>query len=130
MNKFVSARIAYYVVFIGILLYLWDTLSRSLIFSFTFALELHTYIDADWASDPTVWHFTIGFCVLISASLSSWKIQKQDIVARSSPKVEYLVIVDTVVAEVVWLCLIFDIDVSLRTPTLLYYVNKRKSSFL
>ncbi|XP_020686928.1 uncharacterized protein LOC110102790, partial [Dendrobium catenatum] len=47
-------------------------------------LELHSYTDADWASDASDRKSISGFCTFLGPNLISWTVKKQVIVAKSS----------------------------------------------
>ena len=91
------------------------------------SLELHAYLDADWTGDSIDRCSIIGFCFLLGTSLVSWRNKKQDVVSRSSTKVEYRALVDTT-CELVWLCwLLVDMDTPQATPL---YCDNRSAIYI
>ncbi|XP_020696994.1 uncharacterized protein LOC110110045 [Dendrobium catenatum] len=52
-------------------------------------LDLHSYLDADWASDTTDRKSISGFCTFLGPNLIAWTVKKQATVAKSSTKAEY-----------------------------------------
>ena len=64
-------------------------------------LELHAYLDANWAGDPTNRHSTIGYCFFLGNSLILWRSKKQFVVVGSSTEVEYRALADTT-QELLW----------------------------
>jgi hypothetical protein len=78
-----------------ILWYLKGTLFHRLYFSSQSLLQLHAYIDADWAGDSIDRRSTTGYYFLLGTSLISWRSKKQTIVARSSTEAKYCALVET-----------------------------------
>ena len=66
---------------------------------------------------------SVGYCFLLGDSLISWRSKKQTVVARSSTKAEYRVLVATT-AELIWLrWLLQDLGVDCSTATKLHCDN-------
>ena len=85
VNQFMAApRSPHYAAVLRILRYLKGTIFDGLNFSSHSSLTLQTYLDADWASDPTNRRSTTGYCFFIGDSLISWRSKKQIVVAGSS----------------------------------------------
>ncbi|XP_047309644.1 uncharacterized mitochondrial protein AtMg00810-like [Impatiens glandulifera] len=124
VSQFVTAPITvHWAIFLRILMYLRGTQFHSLLFPSTSSLELCTYSDADWASDPTDRKSTIRYCIFLYDSLISWKSKKQDVISRSSIEAEYHAIALTTY-EIVWLgWLLTDMGISITHPTLLHCDN-------
>ncbi|KAI0494924.1 hypothetical protein KFK09_025070 [Dendrobium nobile] len=86
-------------------------------------LNLSTYVDADWASDPHDRKSTIGFCTFLGSNLISWSIKKQTTVAKSSTEAEYRALASAT-PDIVWLRrLLQDFDVKQIQPTKVYCDN-------
>ncbi len=66
----------HYATVLCILRYIKNTLFHGLHFSAQSALELRSYVDADWAGVPTDRRFTIGYYFLLGSSLISWRSKK------------------------------------------------------
>jgi len=72
VSQFMSTpRSTHYVTVLRILRYVKGTLFHSLHFSSCSSLELRSYSDADWASDPIDHRSTTGYCFLLGTSLIS-----------------------------------------------------------
>jgi hypothetical protein len=125
VSQFLAApRSTYFSVVLRILCNLKGTFFHGLHFSSQSPLELHAYIDADWAGNPTDRRSTIGYCFLLGTSLISWRSKKQSVVTRSNTEAEYRALADTT-SELLWLrWLLQDMDVSLSSATHVYYDNR------
>jgi hypothetical protein len=61
-----------------------NTISHVLLIQPTTALKLHTFNDADWASDHEDRQSVGAYCVYLGKNLVSWGCNQQQTVARSS----------------------------------------------
>ncbi|PKU65364.1 Retrovirus-related Pol polyprotein from transposon TNT 1-94 [Dendrobium catenatum] len=84
-----------------LLRYIKGTLSYGLPISVG-SLELHSYSDADWASDSSDRKSISGFCTFLGPNLISWTVKKQTTVAKSSTEAEYRSL-SAATSEVIWL---------------------------
>ncbi|KAI0527574.1 hypothetical protein KFK09_003179 [Dendrobium nobile] len=66
------------------------------------SLNLNTYSDADWASDPITHKSTSGYCTFLGKMLVSWTIKKQTMVSRTSTESEYMALA-AATADTIWL---------------------------
>ena len=69
---------------------------------FTDSNPIRGLYDVDWASDPEDHRSTLGVTIYFGPNLVSWWSKKQQIVARSSTKVEYKSLAQ-VTAKVSWI---------------------------
>jgi hypothetical protein len=89
LSQFVSAPTQiHYSHLLRVLHYLCRTISRRLLFSCSSSLQLQSYYDATWASDPSDHHSLSAYSVFLSGSLIAWKTKKQVAVSRSSAEAE------------------------------------------
>ncbi|PKU74342.1 Retrovirus-related Pol polyprotein from transposon TNT 1-94 [Dendrobium catenatum] len=65
-------------------------------------LSIRSFSDADWAGDPVSRKSTSGYCTFIGDNIISWKVQKQNTVARSSTEAEYRSLA-ALTADIIWL---------------------------
>jgi hypothetical protein len=103
-----------------VLCYLRETIFCRLFFPRYSSLQLQSYCDATWASDPSDRRSLSAYCIFRGGSLIAWKIKKQLAVSRSSAEAE-LCDMALVTAEVTWLRWLledFGVSVSLPTPLL------------
>jgi hypothetical protein len=91
----IAPRSVHYAAILGIHRYVKGTLFHGLHFSSHPSLDLHMYLDVDWAGDLTYRCSTTGYCFLLGDSLISWRSKKQSIVARSNTEAEYRALPDT-----------------------------------
>ncbi|KAI0488891.1 hypothetical protein KFK09_028730 [Dendrobium nobile] len=86
-------------------------------------LHLHTYTDADWASDHMDRKSTTGFCSFLRPNLVSWSIKKQPTVAKSSTEAEYRSLA-AATSDVVWLRrLVSELHTEQQSPTTIHCDN-------
>jgi hypothetical protein len=91
-----------------------------LFFPHSSSLQLKTYCDTTWASDPSDCRSFSTYCVFLGGSLIAWKTNKQVAISRSSAKAE-LRDMALVTAEVTWLQWLledFGVSVSMSTSLL------------
>ncbi|XP_070676412.1 uncharacterized mitochondrial protein AtMg00810-like [Malus domestica] len=72
-----------------ILSYLKGAAGNGLIFKEHGHLEVKRYTDADWARNITDRRSTSGYFIFVGGNLATWRSKKQNVVARSTAKVEY-----------------------------------------
>jgi hypothetical protein len=95
-----------------VLHYLRGTSTHRLFFPRSSSLQLQTYCDATWASDPSNRLFFCG-------SLIAWKTKKQIVVLIRVQRLSYeLSLVTVEVTWLRWLLEDFDVSVSMPTPLL------------
>jgi hypothetical protein len=89
LSQFVSAPTQlHYIHLLRVLCYLRGTITRCLFFPRSSPLELQTYSDATWASDPSNRRSLFTYCVFLGGSLIAWKTKKQTAFCRSSAEAE------------------------------------------
>lgn len=84
-----------------ILRYLRDTIGYGLKYD-DVDLNLHGYIDSDWAGSVIDWKSTLGCCFSLGSAMISWFNRKQSSVALSSIEAKYIA-VSMGTREAVWL---------------------------
>jgi hypothetical protein len=116
LSQFVSAPTQlHYAHLLRVLRYLRGTISRRLFFSLSSSLQLQTYSDVTWASDPTNRYSLSAYYGFLDSSLIAWKTKKQTAVSCSSAEAE-LRAMATVTAEVTWLLEDFGVPATAPTP--------------
>ncbi|KAG8472122.1 hypothetical protein CXB51_036777 [Gossypium anomalum] len=85
-----------------ILRYLQNTVEYGLHFTATTNLDLVSFFDANWGTNIDDRRSTTGFCVFFGGNPMAWGSKKQQVVSRSTTKVEYRGLAHTV-TEIVWL---------------------------
>jgi histone deacetylase 1/2 len=96
-----------------ILCYLKSTISHTLLIQPSTVVKLHSFSDADWASDCDDRRSVCAFCVYLGKNLISWGCKQQQTIARSSTKAEYKALAN-VAAEIQWIqSLLTDLHVQL-----------------
>jgi hypothetical protein len=89
LSQFVSALIQiHYSHLLRVLRYLYGTSTHRLFFPRSSSLQLQTYCDATWASDPSDCHSLSAYCVFLGGFLIAWKTKKHVAVSRSSTEAE------------------------------------------
>jgi len=84
------------------------------------SLDLHTYCDVEWNSDPNDKKSTTGCCIFLGDSLISWKSKKQYVTSRSSTEAKYHPMALTT-CEIIWLhWLLGNMSAYLKNPTSLH----------
>jgi hypothetical protein len=103
LSQFVSAPTQiHYSNLLRVLRYFRGTISHCLFFPRSISLQLQTYCDATWASNPSDLRSLSAYCVFLSGSLIVWKTKKQIAVARLSAGAELRAIA-LVTVEITWL---------------------------
>jgi hypothetical protein len=89
LSQFVSAPAQiHYNHILRVLRYLRGTNTHRLFFSHSSSLQLQTYCDATWASDPSDRHSRSTYCVFLGGSFIAWKTKKHVAVSHSSVEAE------------------------------------------
>ncbi|XP_043721119.1 uncharacterized mitochondrial protein AtMg00810-like [Telopea speciosissima] len=87
-------------------------------------LDLYVNCDSNWANCPMTRRSTIGYCVLLSSSLISWKTKKQHTISQSSAEAKYRAMA-VATCELIWLTyLLRDIGLPHRPLVPLYCDNQ------
>jgi len=68
---------------------------------------MKVYTDVDYAGSIVDRRSTIGYCMFLGGNLVTWRSKKQNVVARSSAKVEFRVMAQGV-CELLWMKIILD----------------------
>jgi hypothetical protein len=103
-----------------ILRYIRGSIDYNLLLRPSPTLELMVYTDADWASCPDTCWSTSGYTVFLGTNLISWASKQQLIVSHSSVEAKYCDVANDV-AEVLWLCQLFQkLHSPLECSTLFY----------
>lgn len=90
LSQYVSTPlVSHYQAATRILRYLKSCLAKGVLFSCQSLLQLHGFVDSDWACCPNTRRYITGYYILLGSSLISWKSKKQNIVSRSSTEAEY-----------------------------------------
>jgi hypothetical protein len=121
LSQFVSVPTQiHYSHLLCVLCYLRGTVSRHLFFPRSSSLQLQTYCDATWASDPSDRRSLSAYYVFLGGSLIAWKTKKQVAVSRSSAeaKLRAMTLVTADATWLRWLLEDFDVSVSMPTPLL------------
>ena len=86
--------------------------------------SVDAYSDVDWAGAIDDRRSTSGYFTFVGGNLLTWRSKKQNVVARSSAKVEFRGIT-LGICEALWLrLLLMDLGYLLRQPIQLYCDNK------
>ncbi|GAU51097.1 hypothetical protein TSUD_185270 [Trifolium subterraneum] len=121
LSQFLQApTITHYNAACRILRYLKQEPGLGLMFPRDSELQLLGFADADWAGCVDSRKSTTGYCFFLGSSLISWKAKKQETIARSSSKAEYIALTSAT-CELQWLLyLLEDLNVKCSRPPVLY----------
>ena len=125
LSQYVSNPLApHYQAATKVLRYLKSSPAKGILFSASSNLKLYVFADSDWARCPTTRKSITGFCVVLGASLISWKSKKQNTVSRSSTEAEYRALA-SLTCELQWLQYLFnDFQISFDQPAAVYCDSK------
>nr|GEW67653.1 ribonuclease H-like domain-containing protein [Tanacetum cinerariifolium] len=85
--------------------------------------DLFAYLDADWASCPTIRRLTLGYCIFLGNNLISWSSKHQPVLSHSSVEAESRGVAN-VVPTTCWLRnLLRELHSHLSSATLVYCDN-------
>jgi hypothetical protein len=85
---------------------------------------LHSFVDADWASNTNNHKSTSGYVFKLAGSTVSWSLKKQTSVVLSSTEVEYIMAAH-VAKEAIWLRhFLTEIGQPILSPTILHVNNQ------
>ncbi|XP_068649659.1 uncharacterized mitochondrial protein AtMg00810-like [Aristolochia californica] len=85
--------------------------------------NIEGFSNADWARSPDDRKSTSGYCAMVGGNLVTWRSKKQNIVARSSAKVEYRAISHTVSELLCIRSLLTELGFDNKAPMDLYCDN-------
>ncbi|XP_017973578.1 PREDICTED: uncharacterized mitochondrial protein AtMg00810 [Theobroma cacao] len=105
-----------------VLRYIKGTVDLGLKFEKKKSFVLMRYCDSDWAGSLDDFKSTSGYCFSLGSAVFSWNSKKQEVVAQSSAKAEYIA---TATNHVIWLRKVFhDLGYNYEKGTLLFIDNK------
>ncbi|XP_019431191.1 PREDICTED: uncharacterized protein LOC109338413 [Lupinus angustifolius] len=108
----------------GILRYLKGSIGVGVFMPADSDLKVKGYNDSDWAGCPHSGKSVSGYCFYLENSLISWKIKKQQVIARFSVEAEYRAMT-LAACETQWLLyLMHDLQIDHPQPVMLYYDNE------
>ena len=86
-------------------------------------LLLHSFLDADWASNTDDRTSTTAHILFLGHNAISWSLKKQLTIAPSSTEAEYRAVA-SITAEITWLkSLLRELGIQLPTTPIIYYDN-------
>ena len=87
-------------------------------------MDIHGYIDVDWASCPDDRRSIGGYGIFLGSNLVSWSSNKQKVVSRSSAESEYRAFASAT-SEIIWIQYVLqDLCLSSSSPPLLWCDSK------
>ena len=85
---------------------------------------LHSFVDANWATDVNDQKSTSGYVFLLARAAISWSSKKQSTITLLSTKAEYIAVAH-VAKELVWLQrLLNEMKQNINAPTILHVDNQ------
>ena len=102
--------------------YLKGTADEGLILKQDSLLDLHAYVDADWATDPDTRKSVSGIIIMLGSTPIYWKSQKQGLVTCSTTEAEYVALCKCL-QELKWIKRVVASMTEVRTPTTVYEDN-------
>ncbi|XP_068319518.1 uncharacterized mitochondrial protein AtMg00810-like [Pyrus communis] len=72
-----------------IICYLKGSIDQGILMRNNHSIEIHAYIDADWAGNAIDRKSTTSYCTFVRGNIVTWKSKKQEVIARSSAKAKY-----------------------------------------
>ena len=102
--------------------YLKGTAEEGLILKQDALLDLHAYVDADWATDPDTRKSVSGIVIMLGSTPIYWKSQKQGLVTCSTTEAEYVALCKCL-QELKWIKRVIAGMTEVRTPTTVYEDN-------
>lgn len=97
---------------------------KGILFKRNGGLELEVYTDADYAGSSIDRRSTSGYCTFLGGNLVTWRIKKQNVVARSSAEAEFRAMA-LGICELLWIKIILeDLKTKWEEPMRLLCDNK------
>jgi len=107
-----------------IIQYLKASPGKGLLFKKGENLSMKIYTDVDYAGSIVDWRSITGYCMFLGGNLVTWRSKKQNVVARSSAKVEFRVMAQGV-CELLWMKIMLDdLKIKYEAPMGLVCDNK------
>ncbi|PHT82999.1 hypothetical protein T459_11442 [Capsicum annuum] len=97
--------------------------SNVTLYRHTLDCSLYMYANADWARDPNDRVSSSGYVLFFGRNLVSWSSKKKQVVARSSTKVEYKSVVNSL-PELTWVRnLLNELCITIPNTPIIFYDN-------